>query len=68
MDNIAAQALEHIHSNEIILTMGKSTTVETFLKAAAKSRTFQVIVVEGAPDCDVSIPDFSSVSLLVYNI
>ena len=31
-DNIAAQALEHIHSNEVILTAGKSRTVETFLK------------------------------------
>lgn len=31
-ENIAAQALEHIHSNEVIMTAGKSTTVETFLK------------------------------------
>ena len=29
---IAAQSLEHIHSNEIILTAGKSSTVEAFLK------------------------------------
>ncbi len=31
-ENIAAQALEHIHANEVILTVGKSTTVEAFLK------------------------------------
>jgi len=31
-DNIAQQALEHIHSNELILTVGKSRTVEAFLK------------------------------------
>ena len=31
-DNIAGQALEHIHSNEVILTAGKSNTVEAFLK------------------------------------
>ena len=31
-DNIATQALEHIHSNEVIMTIGKSKTVEAFLK------------------------------------
>ena len=30
--NIAAQALEHIHSNEVIMTAGYSKTVEAFLK------------------------------------
>lgn len=50
-DNIAQQALEHIHSNELILTVGKSRTVEAFLKKAAKKRKFQVIVVECAPEC-----------------
>lgn len=48
-DNIAAQATEHIHSNEIILTIGKSNTVEQFLKTASKERKFTVIVVECAP-------------------
>ena len=47
--NIAAQAIEHIHSNEVILTIGKSRTVEAFLKQAAKKRKFHVMVVEGAP-------------------
>lgn len=46
---IAQQSLEHIHSNEIILTAGKSSTVEAFLKNAARKRKFQVIVVECAP-------------------
>ncbi|OWF40818.1 translation initiation factor eIF-2B subunit beta-like [Mizuhopecten yessoensis] len=48
-DNIAGQALEHIHSNEVIMTAGKSKTVEAFLKKAAKKRKFQVIVAECAP-------------------
>ena len=35
-ENIAQQALEHIHSNELILTLGKSRTVEAFLKVCNK--------------------------------
>ncbi len=30
--NIASQALDHIHSNEVIMTAGYSKTVEAFLK------------------------------------
>ncbi|CAG9765111.1 unnamed protein product [Ceutorhynchus assimilis] len=48
-ENIAAQASEHIHSSETILTFGTSKTVQRFLKAASKKRTFNVIVVEAAP-------------------
>ena len=48
-DSIAAQALEHIHANEVIMTMGRCETVEAFLKRAAGKRKFQVIVVECAP-------------------
>ena len=48
--NINEQAVNHIHSGEIILTSGRSRSVELFLKAAAaKKRDFQVIVCEGAP-------------------
>ncbi|KAI8848380.1 eukaryotic translation initiation factor 2B, subunit 2 beta, 39kDa, partial [Chytridium lagenaria] len=47
--NIARQALEHIHTNEIIMTVGKSVAVEKFLKEAAKVRKFQVIIAETAP-------------------
>ena len=43
------QALEHIHANEVILTVGRSKTVEAFLKNAAKERKFQVIVAECGP-------------------
>jgi translation initiation factor eIF-2B subunit beta len=32
VENIAAQSLEHIHANQVILTMGRSQTVEAFLK------------------------------------
>ncbi|XP_028352005.1 translation initiation factor eIF2B subunit beta isoform X1 [Physeter macrocephalus] len=50
-ENIAAQALEHIHSNEVIMTIGFSRTVEAFLKEAARKRKFHVIVAECAPFC-----------------
>ncbi|PWN42152.1 nagb/rpia/CoA transferase-like protein [Ceraceosorus guamensis] len=46
--NIARDARDHIHSGEIILTIGNSATTESFLKAA-KDRHFTVIVAEGAP-------------------
>uniref|UniRef100_A0A8B9KEU4 Translation initiation factor eIF2B subunit beta n=1 Tax=Astyanax mexicanus TaxID=7994 RepID=A0A8B9KEU4_ASTMX len=52
-DNIAMQALEHIHSNEVIMTIGRSRTVEAFLKDAARKRKFHVIVAECAPFCQV---------------
>jgi len=47
--NIANQALEHIHSNEIIMTLNNSETVQNYLKQAAKTRTFQVIVADTSP-------------------
>ncbi|OQR89235.1 translation initiation factor eIF-2B beta subunit [Thraustotheca clavata] len=47
--SIADQAMEYIHANEVILTFGLSTSVEEFLKAAAKKRQFKVIVVESTP-------------------
>ncbi|KAF5373943.1 hypothetical protein D9758_000731 [Tetrapyrgos nigripes] len=48
-DNISKNAKDHIHSDEIILTLGKSRTVESFLKAAAHHRNYTVIVAETAP-------------------
>lgn len=48
-EEISKQAIEHIHANEIVMTMGKSRTVERFLKLAGRSRKFQVIVAENAP-------------------
>lgn len=48
-DNIAQQSLEHIYSDEVIMTCGKSKTVEAFLKYAAKKRKFQVVIAECAP-------------------
>lgn len=47
--NISIQSLEHIHSNEVVMTCGHSRTVEAFLKAAARKRKFHVIVSESAP-------------------
>lgn len=51
--NITQQASEHIHSNEIVMTIGKSRIVEQFFKKAAETRAFEVIVAEGAPFLDV---------------
>jgi len=48
-EDISKQALEHIHSNEIILTVGQSSEVEMFLKEAAKDRTFEVFITECSP-------------------
>ncbi|KAF8643811.1 hypothetical protein AX16_008829 [Volvariella volvacea WC 439] len=48
-DNISKNAKDHIHSDEIILTLGMSKTVETFLISAARDRKYTVIVAETAP-------------------
>lgn len=49
-DQIASYALEHIHSNEIILTHTSSTTVQKFLLKAAAKRKFTVIHAEAFPN------------------
>lgn len=49
-DLIAAFALDHIHSNEIILTHASSMTVQKFLLAAARKRKFTVVHVEAYPN------------------
>ncbi|XP_073123844.1 uncharacterized protein [Henckelia pumila] len=49
-EQIAEQAVEHIHQNEVIMTLGSSRTVTEFLCAAKeKKRSFRVFVAEGAP-------------------
>lgn len=50
-ENLSAQAAEHIHSSELILTLGHSRSVENFLKRAARQRKFEVVVAECAPAC-----------------
>ncbi|KAI9835826.1 MAG: GCD complex subunit gcd7 [Sclerophora amabilis] len=49
-DQIAAYALEHIHSNEIIMTHTSSLTVQKFLLKAATKRKFTVIHTESFPN------------------
>ena len=49
-DQIAGYALEHIHSNEIILTYSSSATVQKFLLKAATKRKFTVIHAESFPN------------------
>ena len=48
-ENISKDARDHIHSGEVILTLGHSRTAESFFRAAAKDRKFTVIVAETAP-------------------
>eukprot|EP01095_Lingulamoeba_sp_RSL-Kostka_P014832 TRINITY_DN6622_c0_g1_i3.p1 TRINITY_DN6622_c0_g1~~TRINITY_DN6622_c0_g1_i3.p1 ORF type:complete len:379 (-),score=97.44 TRINITY_DN6622_c0_g1_i3:300-1436(-) len=47
--DIAAQAYDHIHSKEVIMTFGKSNTVNAFLIQAAEKIKFSVIVAESSP-------------------
>lgn len=49
-DQIAAYALEHIHSNEVVLTYAASRTVHSFLLKAAAKRRFTVIHAEAYPN------------------
>lgn len=49
-EQIAGYALEHIHSNEIILTHSSSVTVQKFLLKAAAKRKFAVVHVESYPN------------------
>lgn len=65
-ENITAQASEHIHSNEIIMTIGKSKLVEEFFKEAATTRAFEVIVAEGGPSLNVRVT-ISQMWRRVYN-
>lgn len=48
--NISGYALDHIHTNEVIMTFGSSNTVKGFLMAAARKRNFHVVVAESAPE------------------
>ncbi|KAJ7775124.1 hypothetical protein B0H16DRAFT_1408387 [Mycena metata] len=48
-DNVSKNAPNHIHSDEIILTLGMSKTVEAFLISAAHNRNYTVMVLETAP-------------------
>lgn len=49
---ICQRAQDYIHSDECILTYGYSKLVESFLKAAATKRRFQLIVAEAEPSLE----------------
>lgn len=54
-ENIAEDAEKHIHQQDVILTVGKSRTVQRFLmKAKSKKRRFEVIVAICGPFYTVS--------------
>ncbi|KAH7101470.1 nagb/rpia/CoA transferase-like protein [Auriculariales sp. MPI-PUGE-AT-0066] len=48
-EGVAKNAQTHIHNDEIVLTLGRSQTIEAFLKAANHTRRFTAIVAETAP-------------------
>ncbi|XP_073833184.1 eukaryotic translation initiation factor 2B subunit beta [Musca autumnalis] len=51
-ESICAQAEQHIHSTEVILTLGHTRSVEHFLKRAIKKRqSLTIIIAECAPAC-----------------
>ena len=54
-DQIAGYALDHIHSNEIVLTHASSVTVQKFLLKAATKRKFTVIHAEAYPNNHESV-------------
>lgn len=54
---IAESALDHIHSNEIILTHTSSQTVQRFLAAAARKRKFTLVHAEAYPNDHLSTHD-----------
>lgn len=54
-DQIAGYALDHIHSNEVILIYGPSVTVQKFLLKAASKRKFTVMHAECFPNNHESV-------------
>lgn len=57
-ESICSQAEQHIHSTEVILTLGHSRSVEHFLKRAIKKRqSLTIIIAECAPACRVSMKE-----------
>lgn len=52
IENIATKSIEQIHDGQVILTFGKSKSVEAFLKYANKKiKKMKVIVAESGPLC-----------------
>jgi translation initiation factor eIF-2B subunit beta len=47
---ICEQSMEQIHADACVLVYGWSQVAESFLKAAARKRKFQIIIVEAGPD------------------
>lgn len=48
-NNVASQSINHIHSDEVIMTFGYSKTVKNFLAEAGSKRKIKVFVAESAP-------------------
>lgn len=55
---MASQAEEVIQDGDHVLTMGDSLTVEAFLRAAARTRSFAITVITAGPHQDVVILSF----------
>lgn len=56
-ESICAQAEQHVHSTEVILTLSHSKNTEHFLKKAIEKRqSLTIIIAECAPACRVYMP------------
>ena len=54
-ENISKECETLIKDTDVVMTLGRSKTVEAFLKKAAKKgRKFRVLIAEGAPFCQVT--------------
>ena len=62
-DQIAAYALEHLHTDEVVLTYGASMTVQRFLLKAASKRKITVIYAEAYPIDHKKVHSFASGNL-----
>jgi hypothetical protein len=46
---ICEQAQDHIHADECVMVYGYSAAIELFIKAAARERRFQLVIIESDP-------------------
>ncbi|KAF3250450.1 Translation initiation factor eIF-2B subunit beta [Orbilia oligospora] len=49
-EQVAAHSETHIHANEIVMVLGSSPTLQTFLMKAAVKRKFTVVMIEAYPN------------------
>jgi len=63
----AQQSLEHLRSNELILTVGKSRTVEAFLKVFLQIRCIRPYTLTFTPPKQLPPPSYTPSLTTVYS-